>query len=69
MTRILPNRFQALLAMSVPPPMPPLPRLLSALERIEPGSKAFLPILELFLRSKGELQQLEGPLSFVQQIS
>ena len=59
MTRIRPSRLQVLLAIPILPPVPSLSRLFSALERMEPSSKAFLPILRLFLRSKEERKLLE----------
>lgn len=62
-TRIRSNHLQALPAMPALHPMPPLSRLSSALKRMKPGSDVFLPMLELFLRSKKErklLEQLEG---------
>ena len=49
--------------MPVPPPVPLISPLFSALERMEPGSEAFLPTLELFLQIKEErklLEKLEG---------
>jgi hypothetical protein len=63
MIPICPNYLQVLPAMSGPPPMPLLSRLLLTLERVEPSSETFLQMLELFLRNKEEcklLEQFEG---------